>query len=202
MIITGRQGLALVRAGVGALFIASASNKAATGWLAGGEAMAKAIQPNLDKSEAFYRPFLQETVLPNAGTFAQLITVGEWVAGVSLLLGLLTRAGAVVGMWLLLNYMLMKGTLLRGYENGQTYSDRLYFLASLAFLLVGAGIAWGLDGALRRYLTRMPVVRWLAGIDHPASADVAPAAQPRRDWPEPTPLARPVAPPERERRAA
>jgi hypothetical protein len=119
-----------------------------------------------------------------------------------LLLGLLTRVGAFTSMWLLLNYMLMKGTLLHGYENGQTYSDRLYFVASIAFLLVGAGRAWGLDGTLRPYLERIPVVRWLAGIDHPRAAEPVPAERPAYERPRPVPLPGRRAPAERERRAA
>ena len=47
-----------------------------------------------------------------------------------------------------------------------------------AFMLVGAGRAWGLDGALRPWLRHVPVVRWLAGIDHPeAPAEVVPPGQ-------------------------
>jgi uncharacterized membrane protein YphA (DoxX/SURF4 family) len=202
MIISGRHRLALVRVSAGVLFLASALDKTTSGWLTTGQPLVKSVQQNLDKSEGFYRSFLEGTVLPQAPVFTRLITIGEWVVGVSLLLGLLTRVGAFAGMWLLLNYMLMKGTLLHGYDNGQTYSDRLYFVASVAFLLVGAGRAWGLDGALRPWLERVPLVRWLAGIDHPFSGAAASAD---RAVPEPIHLAaapRRRAPAKSERRAA
>ena len=41
--------------------------------------------------------------------FSQLVLLGEWVAALSLTLGLLTRLGALTSMWLVLNFMLAKG---------------------------------------------------------------------------------------------
>src|SRR5688572_5234789 len=125
MLITGRQGLALVRIVLGVLLLVSAIGKIGSGWMANGEAMSQSVQQNIPKAEAFYRPFLEGTVLPNATTFSQLVTVGEIVAGLSLLLGLFTRVGALVCMWLMLQYMLMKGTLFGQYMSGMTYSDRV-----------------------------------------------------------------------------
>ena len=149
--------------GVGALLLVSAIDKLGKGWMTNPEPMTQSIQQNLPKAEAFYKPFLEGTVLPNAMLFSQLITLGELGAGLSLLLGLLTRAGAITCMWLMLNYMLMKGTLFGQYLTGMTWSDRLYFLAGLAFTLTAAGLMWGLDGALGSVISRIPVVRWLAG---------------------------------------
>jgi hypothetical protein len=108
-------------------------------------------------------------------------------------------------MWLLLNYMLMKGTLLHGYENGQTYSDRLYFVASLTFMLVGAGRAWGLDGALRPTLARIPVIRWLAGVDHADAEEPGRSEDATTAWSGPSrvvPLPHQEAHAQRDRRAA
>jgi uncharacterized membrane protein YphA (DoxX/SURF4 family) len=167
MTFTGRQGLALVRMVVGLGFLVSGGGKIAAGWLASGEPLVRSLGPNMERAEPFYRSFLQGTVVPNAGTFAQLTAVGEVVAGSSLLLGLLTRLGALTGMWLLLNFMAMKGTLIQGWGTGMTYSDRLYFAGALASLLAAAGLVWGLDGALRPWLARIPVVRWLAGAGGP-----------------------------------
>src|SRR5687768_16765047 len=189
MLITGRQGLALVRIVLGVLLLVSAVNKLGTGWMANGEAMTQSVQQNLPKSEAFYRPFLEGTVLPNATLFSQLVTLGEVAAGVSLLLGLLTRVGAVVCMWLMLNYMLMKGTLLGQYMNGMTYSDRVYFLAGLACFLAAAGLSWGLDRVLGRWLADVPVVGWLLGYPMRTSR---PDTVATHDMTEPTPFRRRV----------
>jgi uncharacterized membrane protein YphA (DoxX/SURF4 family) len=96
--------------------------------------------------------------LPNADVFARLFTLGEWVAGISLLLGLLTRLGALTGMWLMLNFMLLKGL-----PNIAGSIDRLFFLTCLVFLVTSAGLVWGLDGVLRRYLAGNPLGRLATG---------------------------------------
>jgi uncharacterized membrane protein YphA (DoxX/SURF4 family) len=190
--ITGRQGLAIVRAVTGTLLLVSAADKLGKGWMTTGQPMTQTIQQNLEKSETFYRPILEGTVLPQAGLFAQLVTIGEFVAGTSLLLGLFTRIGAAVCMWLMLQYMMMKGTLLHGYMSGQTYSERIYFVAGLAFFLAAAGLALGLDGALGRWLSRIPVLAWFAGYRAiPEREPVAPHLVPM----EPTPIRRREEPP-------
>jgi uncharacterized membrane protein YphA (DoxX/SURF4 family) len=57
-----------------------------------------------------YHDFLVNVVLPHAGVFSHLVAWGETLAGVSLLLGLFTRAGGIVGVFLPLNYFMMKGS--------------------------------------------------------------------------------------------
>jgi thiosulfate dehydrogenase [quinone] large subunit len=196
--IRARHGLALLRIGMGALFVISAWDKTTKGWFASGQPLAKTLEQYLPKADGPYQPFLHGTVVPHVDLFAQLVAMGEWVAGVSLLFGLLTRVGAIAGMWLLVNYMLMKGVLLQpqAYLNPLTYSDRLYFLASLTFFLAAAGLVWGLDGALRPVWARIPIVRWLAGIEGiegiEGAREAKPAYVPAR---EPVPIAarRPVA---------
>ena len=158
MVISAAQGLALTRIGFGLYMLAQAIAKTPT-WLSDGGPLGQQLQNQLPRSEAFYRPFLEGVVLPNVGLFAQLVTIGEWVAGLSLTLGLLTRLGALTLMWLTLNYMLMKGLPSLGGS-----IDRLFFLAALAFILASAGLVWGLDGRLRESLAGNPLTRWLAGL--------------------------------------
>ena len=175
MIISAAKGLALCRIGFGLYFIAQAWDKTSKGWLASGAPLAgflfgnPAAQPPTRgasaNSEVFYRGFLEGPVQSNPLLFAQLVTIGEWVVGVALLLGLLTRLGSIVGIWLNLNYMFMKGLPALG---GAT--DRLFILVQLAFLLASAGLVWGLDGAWRRQLAGNGLTRWLAGL--PARGDV------------------------------
>ena len=194
MLITGRQGLAIVRMVLGVLLLVSGIGKIGSGWMTSGEAMSQTVQQNLPKAEAFYRPFLEGTVLPNATLFSQLVTLGELAAGASLARGFFTRIGAVVCMWLMLQYMLMKGTLFGQYLNGMTYSDRVYFLAGLACFLAAAGLSWGLDRVLGRWLADVPVVGWLLGYPTRTSRPL-PVGTAVVDEPlvEPTPLRRPAA---------
>jgi len=159
MRITAAQGLALTRIGFGLYFIASAWDKTTNkDWLNSGAPLRQSVERQLPQAEGFYRSFLENTVLPNADLFARLVTLGEWVAGISLALGLLTRVGALSGMWLTLNYMLLKGL-----PNIEGSVDRLFFLACLVFLVTSAGLVWGLDGVLPRRLTNDPLSRLATG---------------------------------------
>jgi thiosulfate dehydrogenase [quinone] large subunit len=167
--LTGRQGLALLRIGLGLLFLISALDKTMKGWLGSGQALTQTLQSNLPKAEGFYRPLLEGTVLPQADRFAQLVTIGEWVAGLSLTLGLLTRLGALTALWLLLNFMAMKGILFGQWLNPMSNSDRVYAVAALACCLAAAGLTWGLDGRLRRVLAGLPLAGWLAGVRRAAA---------------------------------
>jgi uncharacterized membrane protein YphA (DoxX/SURF4 family) len=158
------QGLALTRIGFGIYFIFSALNKTTGGWLNDSGPLVQSVSRAAPGSEGFYRPFLEGVVLPNASLFAQLVVLGEWFAGLSLALGLFTRAGALVGLLLVANYMLMKGL-----GNSMGSNDRLFAIACLAFALAPAGLAWALDSALGSALARIPLVNLLIGVP-PAAA--------------------------------
>ncbi|MDQ3811363.1 MAG: DoxX family membrane protein [Chloroflexota bacterium] len=158
MRITPGQGLALARIAFGLYFLSQALDKLNGNWLSDGGPLARFTQQLLPRSEAFYRPFLESTVVPESLTFARLVTTGELVVAILLILGLFTRLGAVIGLWLNLNYMFMKGL-----ANNAGSIDRLFVAAELAFALAAAGLVWGLDGYLARSLPRARVVRWLAG---------------------------------------
>jgi uncharacterized membrane protein YphA (DoxX/SURF4 family) len=162
------QALGLIRMAFGLYFVVSALRKTTSGWLTSPESMTAFIERNTEASTLFYRGFLESSVLPNADRFAQLVVLGEWVAGVCLLGGLLTRLGALSGMWLMLNYMLAKG--LPSFEGSQ---DRLFFASCAVFALSGPGLALGLDGVLRPYLGSNPIFHWLAGV--PSERRMAPA---------------------------
>jgi uncharacterized membrane protein YphA (DoxX/SURF4 family) len=153
------QGLALIRATFGLYFVVSALKKTTTGWTDGGQGVADFLGRNLENADPLYAGFLSSVVLPNALVFSQLVLLGEWVAGLSLLLGLFTRLGALSGAWLVLNFMLAKGLL-----NDAGSSDRLFFAACLALGFAVAGLTWGLDAVLRPTLEANPITRWLAGI--------------------------------------
>jgi uncharacterized membrane protein YphA (DoxX/SURF4 family) len=185
MLLSAAKALALCRIGFGLYFLAQAWDKTAKGWLSSGAPLANGLFGNpaaqppsrgfAANAEPFYRSFLESTVQPNALLFSQLVTIGEWVAGLLLVLGLLTRLGSLVSIWLVLNFMLMKGMVAL---NGS--SDRLFILASLAFLLGSAGLAWGLDGAWRHWLAGNPLTRWLAGIPEGEEAVLEPGRVPAR----------------------
>ncbi len=95
----------------------------------------------------------------NYFTFAPLVVAGELTAGLLLFLGLATRAGAAVGMWMNLNYLMMKGWL-----NNDAFNDRTWIVCQLVLLLTGAGLVAGVDKWLLAYLPA-----WLTGAPREAA---------------------------------
>src|SRR5215210_2071503 len=107
---------------------------------------------------AFYKQFLEGTVLPNSSTFAQMTAWGETVAGIGLTLGLLTGVASLVGLVLVVNY----GLATQWMSPGQQGFHLVLFFLMLAFFFARAGRTWGLDGwwARRRpdsFLARRPL---------------------------------------------
>ncbi|HXW51629.1 MAG TPA: TQO small subunit DoxD [Candidatus Acidoferrales bacterium] len=102
----------------------------------------------------FYQTFLQTVVLPHAGLFSYLVAWGETLTGVSLLLGLLTSAGGVVGVFLALNYFLMKGSLAHITSLGGL--DFAAMELSFINIVLPTGLVFGLDGIWRRAPRNVP----------------------------------------------
>ena len=98
-----------------------------------------------------YKQFLQSIVIPHVVLFSHLIVIAEIVAGVSLLLGLATRLGATIAMFLFLNYMFSKGRLFWSPDS----EDAAVFFSALVCLLGAAGRVWGVDAYLARKWPRV-----------------------------------------------
>ncbi|HLZ72851.1 MAG TPA: TQO small subunit DoxD [Dehalococcoidia bacterium] len=73
-----------------------------------------------------------------------LVVLGEFSVGVSLALGLLTPVGAIVGLFLNTNYLLLAGLTDQG-EQGQ---NLMMILSEIVILFTAAGTTWGIDGRL------------------------------------------------------
>ena len=98
-----------------------------------------------------YKQFLQSIVIPHVVFFSHLIVIAEIIAGVSLLLGLATRLGATIAMFLFLNYMFSKGRLFWSPDS----EDAAVFFSALVCLLGAAGRVWGVDAYLARKWPRV-----------------------------------------------
>ena len=95
---------------------------------------------------SWYQHFLQATVVPHAETFALLVMAGELIAGICLLTGTFTRAGAVIAMFLFLNYMLSKGRWFLSPDS----EDAAVFFSAMVVGLGAAGRSLGIDVLLAR----------------------------------------------------
>jgi uncharacterized membrane protein YphA (DoxX/SURF4 family) len=106
---------------------------------------------------AFYKQFLEGTVLTHSSLFAQLTAWGETVVGLGLTLGLLTGVASLVGLFLVTNY----GLATQWMSPGQQGFHLVLFFLMLAFFFARAGRTWGLDAWLARakphfWLSRRP----------------------------------------------
>jgi thiosulfate dehydrogenase [quinone] large subunit len=95
----------------------------------------------------WYKSFLENVVIPNKEIFGYLVMTGEILVGLCILLGLLTRFSAIVGLFMIINYFFGPG-MARG---GATLGQQQTFIASLiVILLANPGRVLGLDGWLFR----------------------------------------------------
>jgi thiosulfate dehydrogenase [quinone] large subunit len=109
-----------------------------------------ATNQNFAKNTSFswYRDFLTGTVIPNHDFFAYFTMYGEIFAGVALLLGLLTNAGAIASFLLNLNFWFAAS-----YLGGATFGVNFVMAGAAIVLLLAPGSKW------------LSVDRWLA--EHP-----------------------------------
>lgn len=99
----------------------------------------------------WYHHFLSDVVVPHAALFGVLVMVGELVAGISLLTGTMTRAGAAIAMVLFLNYMFAKGRWFLSPDS----EDAAVFFSALVVMLGAAGRKFGFDSYLARRWPRV-----------------------------------------------
>lgn len=127
------------------LLIAGQSKIALGNWGAGFESnLFEFATANLDNAYSFYRPFLESVVMPNAGTFAVLIAWGELVVGLSLFVGLFTRLGAAIGIFMMLNV-----TFTLGIGIWRPGLESIYIWALITLFFCSAGRGFGADQILR-----------------------------------------------------
>lgn len=97
---------------------------------------------------AFFAAFLHGVVLPQIAFFSVAIEWGETLVGVSLLLGLISRIGAVGGMFLTLMYFLGNGA--GSVHDGWFGMDTAAFMMTAVHAILPTGTIFGLDGILAR----------------------------------------------------
>jgi thiosulfate dehydrogenase (quinone) large subunit len=103
-------GYEWVSAGWGKLhnpaWVGSKAGTALTGFINGALTKASGDHPDV---QGWYASFLQNIVLPNVGTWSFIVSIGEFLVGVALILGIFTGIAAFFGSFMNVNY-LMAGT--------------------------------------------------------------------------------------------
>lgn len=127
--------------------------------------MAQAVQRAATAQTGFYHGFLANVVVPNMGLFAELVRLGEVLVGCSLLLGIFTRFGGLIGCFLALNYMGLMGEFASWTTIGSL--DAAAFVLSFLMLAVPAGRVAGVDALLWRAPVRKEAVIVPEVVDEP-----------------------------------
>ncbi|MBA3344725.1 MAG: DoxX family membrane protein [Gemmatimonadales bacterium] len=150
------QWLAVVRIAVGLYFVKSLVTKMSIAWVGGVlpvpavsdrwvEVMPKIVARQAAENPiAFYKEFLQGTVLVHSELFAHLTAWGETIVGIGLTLGIFTGVASLVGLFMVTNY----GLATQWMSPGQQGFHLLLFVLMLAFFFARAGRTWGLDGRI------------------------------------------------------
>lgn len=136
--------LALVRLGTGAVFVYMG-----TGHLLGGVASAEGFQKMISgfaRSDPLqpYTSVMVPIVLSAPSVFSALFVFGMIATGLTLALGLFTRAALLAGMWFSLNNLLM------GFGAGGVHHsiNSLMLVLEIGFLWTGAWRPYSLDSLL------------------------------------------------------
>lgn len=99
---------------------------------------------------AWYKAFVSAVVLPHVDIFAYLVVAGELVVAICMLLGIATRAAALVAILLLANYLSAKGLPVWAPASNDTAD---IILAALVFF-GAAGRTLGFDRVLHERFPR------------------------------------------------
>ena len=107
----------------------------------------------LPNAHPLYQSFARAAVLPNVGTVAILVIVGELYVALAMIFGITTRLAALVAICLLTNYMLAKGMNLWTPAS----NDAADIILAIAVGIGAAGRVWGVDRVLAERFPRMLV---------------------------------------------
>lgn len=119
-----------------------------TGFIQGALSKTAGAHPDV---QGWYAAFLQNVVLPNAATWSQVVTYGEILVGVALIVGAFTGVAAFFGLFMNLNFLLA-GTV--------SVNPILFTLSILLVLAWKVAGYWGLD----RYLLPLLGTAWQPGL--------------------------------------
>jgi uncharacterized membrane protein YphA (DoxX/SURF4 family) len=103
---------------------------------------------SMTHAPGFFQSFLHAVVIPNVTLFSYAVEWGETLVGISLFVGLLSRVGALGGMFLSLMYFLGNGA--GSVHDGAFGFDATTFAMTSLHAVVPTGNVLGLDGLLRR----------------------------------------------------
>lgn len=135
--------ITLLRVYTGVFFVSHGYSKVIRG-SGFGDGLAGFVNSQLENSFGFIRPFLESVVLPNKALFGVLVSWGELLVGLALIVGLATRYASVAGAVMVAAFWFTKG---QGALEGQNH-DVVWFVIFVVLAAVHAGRTHGLDARL------------------------------------------------------
>ncbi len=131
--------LALLRIALGSLWLVAVSGKLAhlSQWPAG---LHGYLEGSHKATFGFYRDFLAFAA-NHYMIFAWLVPIGELCVGTALVLGVVSRLAAAVGLFMVLNFWFMKGATFWDPTN----HDSLFIMIMFALMFTQCGRVLGLD---------------------------------------------------------
>jgi thiosulfate dehydrogenase [quinone] large subunit len=120
------------------------------GFVAGALAQTSGAHPAVS---GWYAWFLQNVVLPNAAVFAYMVTFGEVLIGLGLIVGLLTGIAAFFGVFMNMNFLL---------SGAVSINPVIGFLALFLILAWRVAGFWGLD----RWVLPLLGTPWTGSLRH------------------------------------
>jgi thiosulfate dehydrogenase [quinone] large subunit len=145
-------GWTWLKAGWGKLnnpaWVGAKAGTALSGFINGALAKATGAHPDV---QSWYAAFLQNSILPHAGTWSYVVSFGETLVGIGLILGVFTGIAAFFGIFMNLNYLMA----------GAVSVNPILLIISI-FIVLAWKIAgwWGLD----RWLLPALGTPWSPGL--------------------------------------
>lgn len=102
------------------------------------------VSGKLEDSFGIISPFLKSVVLPNKEIFAIMVSWGELLIGLALIVGLATRYASIAGAVMLVAFWFTKG---QGFLDSQNH-DAFWFMIFVVLATVHAGRVHSLDAQL------------------------------------------------------
>jgi len=102
------------------------------------------VSGRLESSFGIIRPFLESVVLPNKAVFGIMVSWGELLIGLALIVGLATRYASIAGAVMVAAFWFTKG---QGFFEGQNH-DVIWFMIFIVLAAVHAGRIHSLDAKL------------------------------------------------------
>ena len=131
--------ITLLRVYTGVFFLDHGFGKIKGGGFADG--LEGFVSGRLEGSYGFFRPFLESVVLPNKALFGILVSWGELLVGLALIVGLATRYASIAGAAMVAAFWFTKG---QGFLAGQNH-DAIWFVIFVVLATVHAGRVHSLD---------------------------------------------------------